>query len=362
MQSLGMDPMPMLRVAGTHRQMGQQIGEAMRPQIQHSVENARRLIGDSYEKLSLTWESAIIQARKYSPFTQEQYPQYFEELQGIAEGANVDLNEVIVVNTMEGVTLDALHLQKCTSMALTQERTSAGDVLIAHNEDWLPDDYPDVYLIHATPEKEPPFLAMTYGALLPNIGFNADGIAQCCDSVYPNDARIGLPRVVASRAVLAARTPGDALRAALVHHRAAGYNHLIAHESGELYNVEVSARQFAILPPQRGAMVHTNHYLDARMQAIENQPDELINTRVRYQRAWRLLNQTNLHSLETLQAIQRDHVNYPDSICRHAIDADNPLDREKTICALIINLSARRLHIAWGNPCESVYHAYDLDA
>ncbi len=47
-------------------------------------------------------------------------------------------------------------------------------------------------------------------------------------------------------------------------------NHLIAHESGELYNVEVSARKFGILYAHDNFIVHTNHYLDVNMQAIEN--------------------------------------------------------------------------------------------
>ncbi len=42
------------------------------------------------------------------------------------------------------------------------------------------------YVILAKPNDEPPFLAMTYGGLLPNVGFNAYGIAQLIDSVYPD--------------------------------------------------------------------------------------------------------------------------------------------------------------------------------
>jgi isopenicillin-N N-acyltransferase like protein len=155
---------------------------------------------------------ARIQARKYLPFVEEQYPQYLEELEGLAEGANVSFDDVAVVNALEAVTIDALHLTKCTSMAVNQQRTAGEQVLISHNEDWVPEDESDVFVIHARPENEPPFLAMTYGALLPNIGLNAYGIAQCCDSVYPTDSRIGIPRVVVSRAVLAARTPGGAIR------------------------------------------------------------------------------------------------------------------------------------------------------
>ena len=93
--------------------------------------------------------------------------------------------DLVVINAMEAVTMDALHLTRCTSMAVNDERTADGHVLLAHNEDWVPEDEDDVFIVHAKPKNDPPFLAMTYGGLLPNIGFNAYGIAQMCDSVYP---------------------------------------------------------------------------------------------------------------------------------------------------------------------------------
>ena len=282
-------------------------------------------------------------------------------MQGISEGANVPMEDLAVLNGMEAVTMDALHLQKCTSMAVNQDRSANGHVMLVHNEDWVPEDEPDVYILHATPDHEPPFLAMTYGGLLPNIGMNAYGISQVCDSVYPSDCRIGIPRLVASRAVLSVKTPAEAIRHMLAPHRAAGYNHLLVHESGEMYNVEVSARHFAVLYAMDGSLAHTNHYLDPAMQLVESEPDELVSTRVRYFRTIRLLGQTQRHSIETLQAIQRDHVNFQDSICNHAIDEDKPLDREKTITALLFDLSERKLYATWGNPCEHEYYTYELD-
>ena len=213
---------PVVRVQGAHRQIGQQIGEECKNQIIHSIDNARRLIDQAYPSLELTWEGAQIQARKYMPFAQERYPKYVDELIGMAEGAGAMVDELAVVNVMEAVTMDALHLTKCTSMAVNDDCTADGHVLVAHNEDWLPDDEQDVYLVHATPDDEPAFLAMTYGGLLPNIGFNAAGIAQCCDSVYPSDSRIGTPRVIVSRAVLGAKNLADAVRAALAPQRGSG--------------------------------------------------------------------------------------------------------------------------------------------
>jgi isopenicillin-N N-acyltransferase like protein len=215
--------------------------------------------------------------------------------------------------------------------------------------------------VHASPDDEPPWLAMTYGGLLPNIGFNAYGIAQCCDSVYPNDSRIGIPRVVVSRAVLGAHNLEDAFRSALVPRRAAGYNHVLVHESGELFSLEVSARKFGIVYGEDGFLVHTNHFLDQKMQAIEDEPEELIGTRLRYFRTMRLLKRTELHTIKSLQAIQRDHLNFPNAICNHCMDDMVPLDREKTVCALIMDLTSRVMHLAWGNPCANQYHTYHLD-
>jgi isopenicillin-N N-acyltransferase-like protein len=235
-------------------------------------------------------------------------------------------------------------------------------VLAAHNEDWVPEDENDVLVISAKPEKEPPFLAMTYGGLLPNVGFNAHGIAQLIDSVYPSDSSIGIPRLVVARAVLASRRISGAIGRTLVPHRAAGYNHLLVHESGELYSVEVSARRFEILYGHDGYMVHTNHYLDPRMRQIEKDPEELLSSRVRYFRASRLIRQSEKHSIKSLQAILKDHVNIPNSICNHNIEGLDPLDREKTISAMVMDLTSREMHITWGNPCRNVYHTYHLNA
>ena len=353
-------PLPFVHVSGTHLEMGQQIGEACKEQINRSIENAKTLVDDAYDELQLTWDGAQIQARKYLPFAQEKYPHYVDEIMGMAQGAGVSFDDLTVLNALEALTMDALHLTKCTSFAVNDLWTADGHILVAHNEDWVPQDEQDVYVVHATPKDEPKFLGMTYGGLLVNIGFNECGLAQCCDSVYANDSRIGIPRVVVSRAVLGARTPAEAIRSMLVTHRAAGYNHLLVHESGEMYNVEVSARSFAMLSTAEGVIAHTNHFLDPKMQEVESEPDVLIDTRVRYFRVMNLLRRTPKHSVRTLQSIQRDHLGYPDSICNHAENQTTPMDREKTINSMVMDLTARVMYLAWGNPCNNPYFTYHL--
>jgi isopenicillin-N N-acyltransferase-like protein len=234
-------------------------------------------------------------------------------------------------------------------------------VLVGHNEDWLPEDEENTYLVHATPDGEPPFLAITYGGLLPNIGLNRQGIAQCCDSVYPNDVRVGVPRIFVSRAVLGAARLGEAIREAIMPARAAGYNHLIAERGGELYNIEVSARLFATLYGMDGYLAHTNNYLTRRMIQVEDRTEDRIGSRVRVNRATRLLRNTPQHSVETLKSILSDHVNHPDSICGHVNPADKPLEQGKTIATIIMDLTSLEVHACRGNPCAATFHTYSLE-
>jgi isopenicillin-N N-acyltransferase-like protein len=80
-------------------------------------------------------------------------------------------------------------------------------------------------------------------------------------------------------------------------------------------------------------------------------------------RALRLLrNHYKNHSVETLKEILSDHVNFPNSICSHSDLNEKPLDRQKTMTTLIMDLTTRELHACWGNPCESTFETYRLEA
>lgn len=353
---------PIVHVAGSHYEMGRQIGVDRRDVVGQMIATYRHYFLEEGPRIEIAdWDEAILHARKYLPFAEESMPQYVEELRGIADGAQVGFNDLLVLNCAEAITDDALHA-KCTSLAVAPEVTADGSLLVGHNEDWLPDDIDNVYLVHAKPDDEPAFLAINYGGLLPNIGFNECGIAQCCDSVYPNDARIGVPRIFVSRAVLAARTPSDAIRAALNRRRAAGYNHLIVHVSGEMYNVEVSAEDFDVIYGIDGMLAHTNNYLSRRMRAIEKDSEELIASRVRHNRATRLMRSHRRQmSMKSFKAILSDHVNYPKSICNHIDENDPPLNRQQTIASLLMDLTASTMHVAWGTPCQAEYYSYKLE-
>jgi isopenicillin-N N-acyltransferase-like protein len=168
--------------------------------------------------------------------------------------------------------------------------------------------------------------------------------------------------VLSSRAVLGARTIGQAIRACVPKLRAGGYSYLLADQHGELYCVETSATTHDITYGEEGWLAHTNHYLSPKMQALE-EPGTYSSSHVRLNRARRLLRmQLGALTVESLQALLRDHVNYPDSICMHEDPLDPPHEREQTLVSLVMDLTGRMIWAAPGPPCEGEYVAHPLQA
>jgi isopenicillin-N N-acyltransferase-like protein len=201
---------------------------------------------------------------------------------------------------------------------------------------------------------------MTYGPHLVNIGLNSEGIGVAIDSVYPTDGRVGVPRVLLSRAVLSASTIGQAIRACVPKLRAGGYNYLLADSHGELYNVETSATTHNILYGDAGWLAHTNHYLSPSMQALE-EPGTYASSHVRLNRVQRLLKESlGQVTVEGLEAILRDHVNHPNSICGHQDPQDPAHERVMTIASLVMDLTERVMWAAPGPPCEGEYADFGL--
>jgi isopenicillin-N N-acyltransferase-like protein len=349
--------LPLIRIKGSPRERGRQQGEGARPQIVRAVDRYRKAI----PKIArLTWKEALREARKLLPYGEQALPHFVEELRGIAEGSGVPFQEIWALNCYEELTDVWQREGGCSSLAVRSDHTADEHVYIAHNEDWNSVDRDTVYLVHAEPDEGPAFIGMSYGPLLVNIGFNAEGIGVAIDSVYPTDVRAGVPRILYSRAVLGARTIGQAIDSCMPELRTGGYNYLLADPHGELKSVETSATTHDILVGDEGWLVHTNHYLSPKMQALE-EAGTYSHSLVRFNRVRQLLEgQLGQVTAEVLQAVLRDHVNYPDSVCTHQDHDDPPYEREMTIASLVMDLSEQVMWAAAGPPCENEYTAYRL--
>jgi isopenicillin-N N-acyltransferase-like protein len=163
------------------------------------------------------------------------------------------------------------------------------------------------------------------------------------------------------RKVLECTRIGAALEAAMPDGRASSYNNICSDSNGEIYSLEGSATDCAVIYAHGGHLVHTNHYTADKMRRFEADPGGVSCSAFRYHRASRLIrSQLGEVTVDSMASIFRDHVNRPGSICRHADPKVHRLDVSETIFSVIFDLTRLRAHVCKGKPCAGRYEVFQL--
>ncbi len=342
------DPIQLLEVKGTHRQVGQQIGEALKPRLQRLLARAR----DELPK-GMSWEAMIRQSRLYLAHSRDAYPQYIEELEGMAQAADLPFEELFLEMCEE--LWERAAWRGCTDMLARGRATADGSTLVAHTNDLSPETEDDLIILKVQAGDEPEFLGVSVAGLGYSAGFNAAGISMTGNQVSCNDIRPGVPRLLIVRAILAARRLEEAMNACLLPSRASNYNNIIADPWGEAYSMEGSATDCEPIYIEGDLLAHANHYVSPAMRRFEANRNDIAGSVIRHHRALRLLRENyGQHSPELFKTLLADHANYPGSICKHGLEA-------VTVFSLIINLNERRAWIGKGRPCQTTYYEYTLE-
>lgn len=350
------DPIPLLEVRGTYRQVGQQIGEALKPKVQHTLALARESLPPG-----VSWDEMLRQSDPYLASSRAIYPQYVDELYGIAQGAGVPFRELFLEMCEElwGPAAwqwgGAPAQRGCTDFAARGRATADRSTLLAHTNDLPAAMEEELVLLKVQAGDEPEFLGVSPGGLAFSAGLNAAGISLTGNEVSSNDVRPGVPRLLIVRAILAARRLEEAMRACLLPQRASNYNNVIADDWGEVYSMEGSATDCEPIYIEGDILAHANHYASAPMRRFEADRSEIGGSVLHHNRAWRLL-RDNIGQLtpELFQVLLADHANYPNSICKHGVDS-------VTVFSMIVRPEERRAWIGKGRPCQTTYYEYALE-
>jgi isopenicillin-N N-acyltransferase-like protein len=183
---------------------------------------------------------------------------------------------------------------------------------------------------------------------------NAHGTAQGIGSLMASDDGVGVPRVLVSRSALEARDRSDAVARAAMPGRAGGYGHVYAFSSGDALTLETSGKQHRILD---GPGAHTNHY---RSDLAELAPPASEGSKARLRRLEDLVTERQPASAEDLMDIMRDHESDPQAICLHPDPAEGD-EASACLFSMVVDLTARRMWVTTGNPCEHAYDEIDLE-
>lgn len=355
---------PLLRVAGSHREAGRQVGHACAATIRKAE------AFDEDIPCGRTREEQLALAERYRAVTATAYPWYLEELEGIAEGAGADPLALFAAMTEEiwyEPYAEARLQGRCSDLVAVPPSTEGGTVLVAHNND-MPRTYQDeLVAVEWRIEGDPVVLTIGNGLWM-SAGWNSAGLSFTGNELAPLDEKIGIPREIQFRSMLRQRTLAGALREAVREDRASSYNNVVVSREGEAVNVEGSATDAELTGPgELGTLVHTNHYVCERMLRFEGDPAYVPHSGARYRRATELLAAAEPGSItvEGLRAMLADHEGAPDCLCRHPERWGGAKD-SATAFWCVADVSEMRVVFGRGNPCDSTAQEYrfsplDLD-
>ncbi len=359
-------PIPIIETRGTHYQVGQQIGIAARDAL-------RAMYAESLAEYGDKWMSLLALSKPFLDKTIEHFPKVVQELQGCAAGAGIPFDDLFLMSVEEllyeevrGETSphpspwkgegERERKKGCSDLAAAPPATRDGHVWLAHNNDLGKSAYDYLFMTRFRAEGEPEILAVTVGGIFIRVGLNNAGIALTGNQLNANDSRVGVPRLLLVRDILAQRNLESALASALHNERASSYNNIISSSDGRIVNAEGSATSAALTWSEEhgGTLAHTNHYLAENMLPFESDHQNIATSATRCERAFDYANKYHGSiDYEICARFVRDHVYEPWSVCKHA-------GQSVTVFSTLIDLTEQKMWLARGNPCQNEFAPYAL--
>lgn len=355
---------PVVRAAGGPRVRGRTYGEASRERVHGSI--------TLYERIFLTytgmdWRHVRGRAGAFAEAIDGYDVQLLPELEGIAEGAGVDAEDVLALNVRTEVMfgLDARAAQaaakECTALCARAVAAEGGRTIHAQNWDWKPGAAATCVMLACAPDGRPGFVSLVEAGLLAKCGMNEGGIALTANALMSSRdlGRPGVPFHAILRRILTAATFAEAVDAVTRAERAASGNYLISDGLGHSVNLETGpGGPEAVHETDTPTLVHANHFL------WEERPFKDLaridgEDSFRRQAAAETAMATG-GSADTLTRVLRDHEGYPDSVCSHADPTVAPEMDYVTIASLVMRPSLRTMDVSEGTPCEHPYEAVDV--
>ena len=345
-----------ITIQGTPYERGQAYGQQCREEIGVSI----KVYGNLFQELKgISREDARKISEFYLSKTRDFAPDYVEEMQGIADGANVDLLDIAALNARTEIMFAQLDAQECTTLSLLPPATEGGQVIAAQNWDFYRQLRDSMVILHVRQENKPNFVTVTEAGMIGGIGMNDRGIGILLNALSAEVSCQGIPLRTRMRAMLDSETLSEAY--AQGSHKPVSVGHLAAtHKDGIAIAFEMDSNTLETILPEDGVWVHTNHYLGAKMyQAHDANPR--ASTYIRLQRAKALVKESHGSiTVDTVKNIFRDHAGHPYALCTHE-NAKDPVTRQYvTNFSIIMDLTEGCFYLAPGNPCESEFEKYAI--
>jgi len=302
---------------------GQQASARIHRGVGHYIEQLRRSAFD--------WPDVRAAVAEYLPTIAAFDESFVDEMRGIAEGAQIDFEAIVLLNARTELLQMATRRARggvpdddpdgCTGVVALPQATAGGRLIHAQNWDWKAECAETTVVLKVRREHGPDVLTFTEAGALGRCGMNSVGIAITANYLESErDYRgLGVPLALIRRKVLEQEHLALAMRAIYVTPKSASNNMILSHAQGLAIDFECAPNESFQVHPRDGLLVHANHWLSPVALSkltdtgIASTPDSLYrDLRVRG------LLEPHLGRIdrETVQTALFDNFASPWSVCR----------------------------------------------
>jgi len=269
---------PLVDVSGTPHARGLQHGRAVPERVAGSV----ALYRSQLSRRGLNDATIRELAQSMQPIIEGYDASYLEEMRGIAEGAGVSLEDVVMVNCRTEMLFGHANMKRssaapadppssedgdCTGLVVLPARSANGRLMHAHNWDWRQECVDTGIVLRIRAERGPDMLTFTEAGALARHGFNANGVSLTgnsltCDEDFQKGE--GIPLVLLRRRVLEAGNLAAAMKSIWASKRYCANNMILAQASGNDgsgISLETSPGEIFWTLPENDLLVHANHWM-----------------------------------------------------------------------------------------------------
>lgn len=284
-------------------------GNTFKKEICELAEIRKDLMLAKSPHLKSSWQDL---AKEQARITKENFPNLFEELRGIAQGTEIDLDLIIVLNNytdFRDIKTPENQDEGCTSIGLKRKDSISAQTWDMHS---TAKNYVCVI------ELPGDWLSFSLVGCLGMMGANKNNLFVGVNNINTNDARPGVVWPAFVRSCLELSKFEDAVSLAKNTPFTSGHNYLIS-DGHQFEHWEISPTKQAcssrISKDTDGFIYHTNHCLTTDLQSIEEKVATSSTTHDRFiqleKKDVQITTDKDVHDLLT------SHDGFPKSICGH---------------------------------------------
>src|SRR5262245_58326555 len=240
---------PLTLISGKPRERGRMYGSRFKDGIHAFLD---REIYQAFIQKPSPKDAMLAYAGACGKEVKQFSPVIHDELEGIAEGSGLKLEEVVLITLHEELYHRGVlpKIEHCTAVAVGPPDTSDGNTYVGQTWDWMQTVFGMSSMLHWKRDEGPSLLAYSFPGLWVGAGLNSAGLALCWTSASLGDqalgARVGIPAYVLLADLMYQESLESVEDEAKRARNAGWFTFVMADGQGHLCNVEGSPKELVV--------------------------------------------------------------------------------------------------------------------